>query len=81
MLEISRSGYRLLIRSDLQIILLFIAKTQEELQNFNRFADTGRKYGMEISIVKSQVMRESWGIESFLINVGNKELKEFNHFK
>jgi hypothetical protein len=81
MLEISRLGYRLLIRSDLQIILLFIAKTQEELQNFNRFADTGRKYGMEISIVKSQVMRESWGIESFLINVGNKELKEFNHFK
>jgi Reverse transcriptase (RNA-dependent DNA polymerase). len=37
-----------------------IAIPQEELQNkANRLADTGRKYGMEINIDKSQVMRVS----------------------
>ena len=35
-----------------------IAKTQEELQDMvNRLVDTERKYGMEINIDKSQVMR------------------------
>ena len=34
------------------------AKTQEELQNMvNRLVDTERKYGMEINIDKSQVMK------------------------
>ena len=38
-----------------------IAKTQEELQDMvNRLVDTGRKYGKEINIDKSQVMRVSW---------------------
>ena len=37
-----------------------IAKTQEELQDMvNRIVDTGRKYGMEINIEQSQVMRSS----------------------
>ena len=37
-----------------------IAKTQEELQDMvNRLVNTGRKYGMEINIDKSQVMRVS----------------------
>ena len=37
-----------------------IDKTQEELQGMvNRLVDTGRKYGMEINIDKSQVMRVS----------------------
>ena len=37
-----------------------IAKTQEELQDMvNKLVDTGRKYGMEISIDKSQVMTVS----------------------
>ena len=37
-----------------------IAKTQEELQDMvNRLVDTGRKYGMEINIDKSQVIRIS----------------------
>ena len=34
------------------------AKTQEELQDMvNRLVNTGRKYGMEINIDKSQVIR------------------------
>ena len=38
--------------------LALIAKTQEELQYMvNRLVDTGRKYGMEINIDKSQTMR------------------------
>ena len=37
-----------------------IAKTQEELQDVvNTLVDNGRKYGMEINIDKSQVMRVS----------------------
>ena len=37
-----------------------IDKTQEELQGMvNRLVDGGRKYGMDIYIEKSQVMRES----------------------
>ena len=35
-----------------------MAKTQEELKNMvNRLVDTGRKYGMEITVDKSQVMK------------------------
>ena len=37
--------------------MAIIAKTQEELQDMvNRLVDTGRMYGMEINIDKSQVI-------------------------
>ena len=50
-----------------------IAKTQEELQDMvNRLVDTGRKYGMEANIDKSQVMRVSRSNESFKIKVDNQ---------
>ena len=43
-------------------------KTQEELQDMvNRLVDTGRKYGMEVNIEKSQVMRVSRSNESLQI--------------
>ena len=59
-----------------------IAKTQEELQDMvNRLFDTGRKYGMEININKSQLMRVSRSNESLQIKVNNRELKEVDHFK
>ena len=38
--------------------------------------DTGGKYGMEINIDKSQVMRVSRSNESLHIKVGNRELKQ-----
>ena len=45
-----------------------IAKTQEELQDMmNSLVDTGRKYGIEINIDKSQVMRVSRSNESLQI--------------
>ena len=47
----------------------------------NRLVDTGRKYGMEINIDKSQVMRVSRSNESLQIKVNNRELKEVDHFK
>ena len=47
----------------------------------NRLVDSGRKYGMEINIDKSQVMRVSRSNESLQINVNNRELKEVDHFK
>ena len=47
----------------------------------NRLVDTGRKYGMEINIGKSQVRRVSRGNESLRIKVNNRELKEIDHFK
>ena len=47
----------------------------------NRLVDTGRKYGMEINIEKSQVMRVSRSNESLQIKVNNVELKEVDHFK
>ena len=48
----------------------------------NRLVDTGKKYGMEINIDKSQVMRVSRSNESWLnIKVNNREQKEANHFK
>ena len=42
------------------MITAMTAKAQEELQVMvNRLFDTGRKYGMEFNIDKSQVMRWS----------------------
>ena len=38
------------------------------------------KYGIEINIDKSQVMRVSRSSESLHIKVGNRELKKSNHF-
>ena len=46
----------------------------------NRLSDNGRKYGMEIDIDRSQVMRVSRSNESLQIKVGNRELKEVDHF-
>ena len=59
-----------------------MTKTQRELQDIvNRLIDIEMKYGMEINIDKSQVMRISWSNESQQIKVNNRELKEFYHFK
>ena len=59
-----------------------LPKTQEELQDMvNRLVETGRKYGMEINIDKSQVMRVSRSNESLQIKVNNRELKWVDHFK
>jgi len=59
-----------------------MAKTKEELQDMvNRLIDTGRKYGMEINIEKSQVMRVYRSNESLQIKVNNRELKEVDPFK
>ena len=53
-----------------------IAKTQEELQDMvNRLVNTGREYGMEINIEKSQIMRVSRSNSSLQIKVNNRELK------
>ena len=41
----------------------------------NRLVDTGRKYGMEINIEKSQVMRVFRSNESLQTKVNNRELK------
>ena len=63
----------LLIRSNFADDTAIIAKTQEELQDMvNRLVDTGRKYGMEINIDKSQVMRISRSNESLQIKVNNR---------
>ena len=62
--------------------IAIIAKTQEELQDMvNNLVDTGRKYGMEINIDKSQVMRVSRSNKSLQIKVNNRELKEVYNFK
>ena len=56
-----------------------IAKTQEKLQDMvNIFVDTGRKYGIEINIDRSQIMRVSRSNESLQIKVNNREV---HHFK
>jgi hypothetical protein len=61
--------------------MAIIAKTQEEPQDMvNRLVDTGRKYGMEINIDKSQVIRVSRNNESLLIRVNTRELKDVHHF-
>jgi hypothetical protein len=66
----------LIIRSDLRMIRLIIAKTQEELQDMvNRLVDTGKKYDMEINIHTSQVMRVSRSNEPLQIKVNNRELE------
>ena len=53
-------GERIIIKLRFVDDMSIIAKTQEELQDVvNRLVDTGRKYGMEINIDKSQVMRVS----------------------
>ena len=41
----------------------------------------GRKYGMEINIDKSQVMRASRSNKKLQIKINNRELKEVDHFK
>ena len=49
-----------------------IAQTQEELQHMvRRMVDTGRKYGMETNIDKSQAMRVSSSNETLQIKVNN----------
>ena len=58
-----------------------ICKTQDLEDMMNRFFDNGGKCGMEINIEKSQVMRISKINESLWIKVGNRELKEVDHFK
>ena len=47
----------------------------------NRLVDTGRKYGMEINIDISQVIRVSRSNESLQNKVNNRGLKEVDHFK
>ena len=55
-----------------------IAQTQEELQDMvNRLVATGRKYGMEINIEKSQVMRISRRNESLQNKVNNRKQKSW----
>jgi hypothetical protein len=57
--------------------MAIIAKTHKELQDMaNRLVDTGGKYGMEIIIDKSQVMRVSRSNESLQIKVNNRYLEE-----
>ena len=56
---------------------VIIAKTQEEVQDMlNILIDTGRKYGMEINIDKSQVIIKSRRNESLWVKVGNREHKK-----
>jgi Reverse transcriptase (RNA-dependent DNA polymerase). len=75
MLQISRLEEEFFNKARLMDDMAIIAKTQEELQvKVNRLVDTRRKYGMKININKSQVMRVS-------SKVGNRELKEHDHFK
>ena len=47
----------------------------------NRLVYTGRKYGMQINNDKSQIMRVPTRNESLQISIGNRELKEDDHFK
>jgi hypothetical protein len=47
----------------------------------NRLVHTGRKYSIEINIVQSLVIKISRRNESLQIKVGNRELKEVDHFK
>jgi hypothetical protein len=62
--------------------MAIIAKTQEELQDMlNRLVDTGRKYGMEINIDQSEVVRVSRNIELLHNKLNNRELKEVDYFK
>ena len=70
-------GTRSIIKARFVYDIAIIAKTQEELQDMlNRLVDTKRKYGMEINIDKSQIMRVSRSNESLRIKTGNRELKK-----
>jgi hypothetical protein len=51
------------------------AKTEELQDMVKRLVNTGRRYGMEINIDKSQVMRVSRSNEPLQIKVNNRELK------
>ena len=46
----------------------------------NRLVDRGRKYAMEINIDKAQVMTVSRSNVSLQNKVGNREVKEVDHF-
>ena len=46
----------------------------------NRLVDTGNKYGVEINIENSLIMRKSARNESLWIKVDNTELKGIDHF-
>jgi hypothetical protein len=59
--------------------MVIIATTLQD--TMNRLVDTRRKYGMEINIGKSQLIRVSKSNESLRIKVGNRKLKEVDHFK
>ena len=52
--------------------MTFIVKSHERAE---------RKYGMEINIDKSQVMRVSRSNQSLQIKVNNRELIDVDHFK
>jgi len=78
----SKIGRRIINKVRFADDTAIIAKTQEELQDMvDRLVNTGRKYGMEINIHKSQVMEVSRSNESLQIKVNNRELKEVDHFK
>ena len=47
----------------------------------NRLVNTGKNYGMEMNTDTSQIMRVSRNKESLRIKVGNRELREVDHFK
>ena len=49
---------------------------QEEVQDMaNRFIDAGKKFGKNINLDQSQVIRVSRSNESLQIKVNNRELK------
>ena len=55
-----KTGERIIIKVKFADDTAIIAKTPVELQNIvNRLADSGREYGMEINIGKSQATRLS----------------------
>ena len=63
-------------------MVIIIAKTQEELQDMvNRLIETGRKYGMEINIEKSQVMKVYRKNKTLRIELINKGLEGVDHFE
>ena len=64
------------MQQELQFSIICLTKIM-----VNRLVDTGRKYGMEINIDKSKVMRVSRSNELLQIKVNNRELKEVDHFK
>lgn len=62
--------------------LVVLARNQRQLQYMmNRLVETGRKYGMEINIEKSKVMRISKREKPLRITVDNQELENVEQFK